>query len=303
MNPIEQNALYILKIIVDKDIKRIGGKGLEEETGFDTRDVNDAVEYLEDLDAVDVLRGMGTSPYKFVSIAVKSRGRYLYHEIFSEAKGTIINENEIKPSKVSTKSNGFNFEETKQSDLNNKSLPKRPYNPVGSPYGFTNDNWEEVTRRQRDKNQLYVVFGLQYESEYYETADIIENIKRYFETSIENFKSDHQEETNIKLNFKKLTAGYGGHVFNSIAESIIGSDIAVFEVSDRNPNVMIELGVALTWDRRVLPLRELNSPESPSDISGQHWIKYEQSGEIIHDEDFHDKLNIMVERAILKKGK
>jgi hypothetical protein len=59
----------------------------------------------------------------------------------------------------------------------------------------------------------------------------------------------------ITLQFEKLTAGYGEHLFNTIVRSIIGSDIAVFEVSDQNPNVMIELGVALTWGVRVLPLR------------------------------------------------
>ena len=221
--------------------------------------------------------------------------------IFSEANGTIIDESKIKPNKWYSKGK-VHSRDSINSLYESKLLPKRPYNPVGSPYGFTEDNWEEVTKRIRDKNQLYVVFGLQYKSEYYNTAALIENIKKYFLIAIENFKSDHHDEGNIKLNFKKLGADYGSHIFNGIAESIIGSDIAIFEVSDRNPNVMIELGVALTWNRRVLPLRELNSPESPSDISGQHWIKYEQSGEIIDDEDFNDKLDIMVERAILKKG-
>ncbi len=66
---------------------------------------------------------------------------------------------------------------------------------------------------------------------------------------------------------------------------------------------MIELGVALTWGVRVLPLREKKSPEPPTDISGQTWIEYENSGEKIFDKEFHKKLEKMIERAIAKKGK
>jgi hypothetical protein len=51
-------------------------------------------------------------------------------------------------------------------------------------------------------------------------------------------------------------------------------DIAVFDVSDLNPNVMIEIGVALTWGIRMLLIRENGSPTPPSDISGQTWAKY-----------------------------
>ena len=64
---------------------------------------------------------------------------------------------------------------------------------------------------------------------------------------------------------------------------------------------MIELGVALTWGIRVLPLREKSSPKPPTDISGQTWIEYEKSGEKIIDEEFPKKLEKMIERAISKK--
>jgi hypothetical protein len=43
----------------------------------------------------------------------------------------------------------------------------------------------------------------------------------------------------------------------------------LFETSDNNPNVMIEMGVALTWDRRVFPIKKKGRPKPPSDISGQ----------------------------------
>jgi hypothetical protein len=50
----------------------------------------------------------------------------------------------------------------------------------------------------------------------------------------------------VRLALRSLRAGYGEHLFNEIARDVIRADIAVFETSDRNPNVMIEMGVALT---------------------------------------------------------
>ncbi len=282
MNPIEQDALYILKILVEKGTKRASGKMIKEETDFDAETINDAINYLEDLNAVDVLRGMGTSPYNFFNIGVTSRGRYLYHEIFSDQQGSIIDENPTNEEKLT------------------KSLPERPLNPVGSPYGFTDEDWESVALKKQDKNHLNVVFGLQYKSKYYDTNQIIEIIKAHFKVSITNFNTKN-DDMDVELNFEKLSAGLGEHVFNNIAGKIIASDIAIFEVSDHNPNVMIELGVALTWGIRVLPLREINSPNLPSDISGQTWTAYENSGLKIDDNNFQEKLDVIVDRAIRKK--
>jgi len=225
---------------------------------------------------------MGTTPYNFFNIGVTSRGRYLYHEIFSDQSGSIIEEVPANEEKLT------------------KSLPERPLNPVGSPYGFTDDDWESVALKKQDKNHLNVVFGLQYESNNYDTNQIIEIIKAHFEVSITNFNSEN-DDMHVELNFEKLSAGLGEHLFNNIAGKIIGSDIAIFEISDHNPNVMIELGVALTWGIRVLPLREIDSPDTPSDISGQTWTAYENSGLKIYDDNFQEKLDLMVDRTIRKK--
>src|SRR2546425_1188080 len=78
--------------------------------------------------------------------------------------------------------------------------------------------------------------------------------------------------------FEPLAAGYGEHLFNEIARDVISADIAVFDTSDLNPNVMIEMGVALTWGVRVLLIKEKNCPKPPSDISGQTWADYEENG-------------------------
>jgi len=275
MNPIKENAVKILTTLIEREVKEAQGKQIEQMTGLSPEDINDAVDYLEDLGSVEVIKWLGTAPYNFGAITVNSRGRYLYHEMKKR---------------------------TDEVEKEKKLLPERPVNPVGSPYGFTDDDWEFVSLRREDRSTLNVVFGLQYKSEYYNTDQLISNIKKYFQKAVETY-SEKPSKEKITLQFEKLTAGYGEHLFNTIARSIIGSDIAVFEVSDQNPNVMIELGVALTWGVRVLPLREKNSPKPPTDIPGQTWIEYEESGGKIIDEEFHRKLEKMIERAISKKGR
>lgn len=275
MNLVEENAVKILTTLIEKNVKQAQGKQIEQIIGLSPEDINDAVDYLVVLGSVEVIRGLGTEPYTFGAIMVNSRGKFLYHEM---------------------KKRTDEVEKEKEKKL----LPERPVNPVGSPYGFTDDDWEYVSLRREDRSTLNVVFGLQYESEYYNTDQLINNIKNYFQKAVEMYNKKRSKEK-ITLQFEKLTAGYGEHLFNTIARSIIGSDIAVFEVSDQNPNVMIELGVALTWGVRVLPLREKKSPNPPTDISGQTWIEYEESGGKIIDEEFHKKLEKMIERAISKK--
>jgi len=275
MNPIEENAIKILTALVEKEIKNAHGNQIKEITGLSPEDINDAVVYLEDLGSVGVFKWFGNSPYNFGNVLVNSRGKYLYHEMKKKT-----DEAENKEEK--------------------KLLPERPVNPVGSPYGFTDGDWEFVSIRRDDRSTLNVVFGLQYESRNYDTEPLINNTKKHFQKAVEIYNKKHSKEK-ITLQFEKLAAGYGEHLFNTIARSIIGSDIAIFEVSDQNPNVMIELGVALTWGVRILPLGEKNSPKTPSDISGQTWIKYEKSGEKVLDEGFHKKLEKMIERAISKK--
>ena len=105
----------------------------------------------------------------------------------------------------------------------------------------------------------------------------------------------------VQLDFRPLAAGYGGHLFNKIARDIIGSDIAVFETSNLNPNVMIEMGVALTWDVRVLPIRHLTAEPPPSDISGQTWALYDNDGHIWMDPAHPRHLRDMVRLACRRK--
>lgn len=80
MNPIEQNAHYILKVMVDKKIQSIGGRKINEETDLNPQEINDAVDYLEEMDFVKVLNALGTSPYDFANITINSKGKRFYYD-------------------------------------------------------------------------------------------------------------------------------------------------------------------------------------------------------------------------------
>jgi hypothetical protein len=279
MNPIEQNAFKLLVIMVENEKDQYDNELLKTKSSLSPQDLNDAVDYLESLGAIDAIRELGTQPFDFSVVLMKSRGRYLYHEI----KETIKTEG--------TEKGGSNI-----------MLPEKPLNPVGSPFGFTDDDWVEVVLGKKDSTTLYVVVGMQFNSDFYKTEKLLNNVKEIFSNAIDEFNKKNTGNK-VELNFEQLDAGYGEHLFNKIARNIIRADIAVFETSDLNPNVMLEMGVALTWGTMVLPIKKKGRPNPPSDISGQTWVEYDNHGLTICDVRFDNKIIQMIERAMGKKKK
>jgi len=275
MNPIEANAYSLLRLIVEADKEQYDNTTLQQMSSLSPRDLSDAVQYLGDIGAVEVIKTLGTAPFAFHSIFVKSRGRYLYHEAESQKE---------------------------EGDVTMTALPARPLNPIGSPYGFTEQDWEAVTLHKEEGETLYVVMGMQFESAFYDSDLLANNIESLFQKAVDEINKT-RSGSKVTLSFERLAAGLGEHLFNQIARSIIGADIAVFETSDLNPNVMLEMGVALTWGVRVLPIKVLGRPSPPSDISGQAWVEYEDSANVVNDNKFDHKLRIMIERIISGKGK
>jgi hypothetical protein len=277
MNPIELNAIRLLELMVKNDRELFENTWLQEHSGLAPRDINDAVDYLESIEAVEVFKYIGTAPFDFGDVELKSRGRYIYNEIITEREA-----NEAKNQKLSIQ------------------LPARPLNPIGSPYGFTEDDWDIVALQKEDAQTIYVVMGMQFESSFYDNNTLSQNVQVIFQNAVQQYNVRHQD-SRIELHFERLSAGLGEHLFNEIARNIIGADIAVFETSDLNPNVMLEIGVALTWGVRVLPIKSKEAPKPPSDISGQTWIDYEDSAARIIDSNFNKKLVKMIERAMAVK--
>jgi hypothetical protein len=280
-NIIEENATKVLVVLFennpDKNLQ-FDGKNIVEYTGLSPNDINDAIEYLDERGLVERFNYLGTSPFKFGHVYLNSRGNYIYHEL-SNPKEEMSNDKERQGEIVS----------------------KQPL-AAGSPFGFTDIDWEYVQQERKSTDKIKIVFGYQFKSDNYDTDKLIVNLDNQFQTVINKYNLK-PNITPITLDFKPLAAGYGEHLFNQIARDIISTDIAVFETSDLNPNVMIEMGVALTWGKRVLPIKKLDKLRPPSDISGQTYADYDNDGLNFVSKTHQADLLAMVERAIQKKQK
>lgn len=281
MNTIDDNATNILIKIYEND-KKIGrqayeGPYLQNLVKLDPEDINDAVDFLEERDLISRLNWKGTHPFNFGQIEMNSRGRHIYQDMQKESSAAEVDAKSPKE----------------------KDLIRRQPVAAGSPFGFTDVDWEYVQSKTHDDSKLLVVFGYQFESDCYFSEALSNNLKNQIQIALDRYNSI-PGNNEVILDFKELGAGYGEHLFNQIARDIISSDIAIFETSDVNPNVMIELGVALTWGKRVLPIKVQGNPRPPSDISGQTWADYTENGIFINP-NHGEELFRMVERAIQRK--
>lgn len=274
---IEENTQKILKALAslptdDMGSAEISGDELADITGLSPADINHSVSVLVDAGLVEWQQYMGTAPYDFGEVGITARGRY-------ELERTEKYESQPEPVPV-------------ESIL--------PPTPVGSPYGFQDEDWEVLAERKADVGELHVCLGYQFKSKHYDSAKLSKNIENSFRRAVDDY-NQLPNAIQTELNFRALAAGYGEHLFNEIARDIIASDIAVFETSDFNANVMIEMGVALTWGVRVLPIKAHTCEKPPSDISGQTWVDYRDSGKTFVDTLHQRKLVRMIERALRKK--
>jgi hypothetical protein len=256
-------------------------------TGMEPQRLNDAVQVLEDQGFAEVLRYLGTHPFEFGQVELTPRGRLEAERIDAANQELSLTAHQAEDMEGPRRDAGA-------------QIATSPI-PVGSPYGFTDEDWEAVSLDKSAAGRLIVVFGYQWQSERYDSKQLANNLQAMFAGAVDSLRGGSPAA--VELDFRPLRAGYGEHLFNKIARDIIGSDVAIFDTSDQNPNVMIEMGVALTWGVRVLPIRETNSPELPSDISGQTWATYSNSGTSWVDPDHERKLYEMTRLALRKKGR
>jgi DNA-binding Lrp family transcriptional regulator len=275
ITPLEEATSKILNLLAKQSRdKWLEAQDLASETGLSPEDINDAVTILSESGNVEWVRTLGGAPYNFRRVRLTARGRYEFERTARR---------KVEPEE-------HKFEMT---------LPPAP---IGSPYGFHDEDWETVAARKASSNMLYVVLGYQFSSTHYDIHLLKNNVQSMFQQAVDAYNQVPGAEK-VTLDFRALAAGYGEHLFNEIARDIIGADIAIFDTSELNPNVMLEMGVALTWGVRVLPIKEEGCPKPPSDISGQTWADYRNSGTEFVDPDHHSKLVHMVERAARKKGR
>jgi len=264
----------------------VDGSTLAEISRLPPHEINDAIALLERSGYVEWRQYLGTAPFNFGHVWITPIGRY-------EAE---------RVSGLLAEPLSINRDAALTSVGPERSTLTLPPTPIGSPYGFHDEDWELIADYKGRADRLNVVMGYQFSSGHYDSVRLQAHIAAGFERAVETYNKQ-PGALPTTLAFRPLAAGYGEHLFNEIARDIIASDIAVFDTSDLNPNVMLELGVALTWGVRVLPIKLHSQPKPPSDISGQTWADYEESGARFFDTGHDDKLVRMVDRAMRKKGR
>lgn len=288
---LQELATTVLKILTmvregsTESRGEIDGPSLAKISKLTPNDLNDAVSLLQRSGYVEWRQYLGTGPYDFGHVWVTPIGRYEAERVSSilAAPLDVTTAALQKPSK----------------QISRIALPPIP---IGSPYGFNDEDWEFIAEQKDRADQLTVVMGYQFKSVHYNSDLLRINVQAMLQRAVDRYNSSSGSLVTA-LNFRPLAAGYGEHLFNEIARDIIASDIAVFDTSDLNPNVMVELGVALTWGIRVLPIKLNTQPSPPSDISGQTWVSYKDNALSFLDPEHDDKMVRMVERAVRKKGR
>lgn len=284
---IAENAGRILKVLYEADPNaQLDGEAIAAASGLTAREINDAVTILVENGFAEWLRFLGTSPFEFGVVFITSRGRFEFERLQPAASGSAEEGSLPRGTSASSTAATPNI--------------NPPPSPVGSPYGFGDEDWEIVAERKGARDRLNVVLGYQFTSSHYDSKALRENLEQMFSAAIAAYNS-LPGSIPAMLNFRPLSAGYGEHLFNEIARDIISADIAVFDTSDLNPNVMLEVGVALTWGVRVLVIKKEGCARPPSDVSGQTWADYRDSAAEFLDPTHSEKLLRMVERAIRKK--
>ncbi|MCW4025483.1 MAG: hypothetical protein NWF01_10700 [Candidatus Bathyarchaeota archaeon] len=274
---LELNVALILHYLRESNTY-VTGNDIQLATGLEPFRINHAVAFLKDDHLIESIQSYDIPPFIFHSVKLTAKGN---EEIERKRWQRILKPLEKKHEPYAT----------------NVSTIERP---VGSPFGFTDNDWRAISVWKKRKNILYVVFGCKFASDYCNYSELGKNIKKLFKESVARYNKENHEDI-VELKYSSLHAGYGEHLFNEIAREIISSDIAVFETSDMAPNVFIEIGVALTWGSSVLLIKNAKCPIPPSDISGQTYADYSDNGKKFADSDYSEKIYRMVEKAVRKK--
>ena len=137
---VEENAVIVLEALYHESPKtkgefEIDGKRVQELTELTAQEINDAVSILIDAGYVEWLQYMGTSPFDFGSVWITPRGKLEYERAKKEQE---------------------------QGSADMKTIIHEPIIPVGSPYGFQDEDWEIVAEKKSLDNMLSVVFGYQF---------------------------------------------------------------------------------------------------------------------------------------------
>lgn len=109
-------------------------------------------------------------------------------------------------------------------------------------------------------------------------------IKRIIEIIKNRFSNNENGKYNYNINYRKLRASAGRTMLDSIYKRIINSQVVIIDLSENNPNVFLEAGIALAIEKdnpylSIYFIREkredLKLPNGiPSDLQGYFISEY-----------------------------
>lgn len=121
--------------------------------------------------------------------------------------------------------------------------------------------------------KIKVFVGYQINSEYHEPENLKQTIFKVKEIVERNFPN-----VNLEIKFGEFVAGKV--LFNEVLSAIKDCEIAIFDISENNPNVLIEVGLAYGNSKQVVLLKNELSKEKfkvPSDISPFIYVPYKDN--------------------------
>ena len=88
---VETNATRLLSLMVEQNLCETSNAELQSLSDIeDGNDVNDAVDWLEEIGAIDITRIQATAnPVYFAEVKLTARGRSKYEELRSQKEGTM----------------------------------------------------------------------------------------------------------------------------------------------------------------------------------------------------------------------
>jgi len=137
----------------------------------------------------------------------------------------------------------------------------------------------ECQKETYEQNDPYlVVLGLQFRSSNYSFTEICSSLEK----AVENARLDLSEE-GVNVSFKELKFEEDTHIDCSICQTIQVATVPIFEMSDWNPNVMIECGFSIGLNKKPILIRNQKGKELPTDFSGLYRKTYSKPADLVHE--------------------
>lgn len=126
---------------------------------------------------------------------------------------------------------------------------------------------------------INVFAGYQFESDYFNRSELDDAIVWACDTAA----GDISKQYEIDLKYTPVDITPGNILIEGLKSLIKASEICIFEASDLNNNVFIELGLALAFDKPIIILVKssaLDKIKLPADIAGMVYLEYPDIGKL-----------------------